>query len=418
MKRSVTAAVRRTRERAPWAPSGVLRAAIALRNVAIETYHGFRADRGLDLAGSLSFATLLLSVPLLATFSLLLAAFFRENVGGIVDLAGRVLPFQAERLSESLREFISESTTISGIGLAVLILSSIRMIFLVEGVFNAVWGAPRRRAWLQRVAIYALVLLAGSLLVGAIGLGVRRLHGSAVGGALLGSPEAEHAFRFALQWVALTLLYRFLPNAAVDWSAAALGGGIISIALEGLRAFFALYVQALSSMNLVTGSLALILLSLFSVYLLWVLILLGVELTRAIQVHAGRALEPGTVRAGRAENALRMLLRMSRSEATRFRDLYDEQEANAGIAEELLQCLAARGLVDGEPGSGYRLTRKPSRIRIAEVVEAVSPNLYAVSPLEEDPVARFLEPMFARLDRERRTLLSATLADLADRAKA
>jgi len=42
----------------------------SLRNIAMETFRGFRADRGLDLAGSLSFSTLLTAVPLLATFSL------------------------------------------------------------------------------------------------------------------------------------------------------------------------------------------------------------------------------------------------------------------------------------------------------------------------------------------------------------
>ena len=418
MKRNVTAIVQRTRARAPWAPSGIVRAAVMLRNVAVETFHGFRADRGLDLAGSLSFATLLLAVPLLATFSILLAAFFRENVSEMADLAGRVLPFRAERVSESLRQFIAESTTISGIGLVVLLFSSIRMIFLVEGLFNAVWGAPRRRALLQRIAIYSLVLLAGALLIGAIGLGIRRVQGSGMAGALLGSSLAEHSFRVALTWMALTLLYRFLPNAAVHLGAAAVASGVMSFAIEGLRVLFRIYVRTLRSMNLITGSLALILLSLFSVYLLWVFILLGVELTRAIQIASRRTTEANRTRAGRAENAIRMLLRLSRGEAKRFRDLYDEQEARADEAEEILQCLLARGLVEGDPGSGYRLGRKPTRITVGEVVESVSPNLYTLRPLADDRVALLLEPLFARLDKERRTLLSATLADLSGRARA
>ena len=95
----------------------------------------------------------------------------------------------------------------------------------MEGIFNAVWGAPRRRGWMPRIAIYSLMLLAMALLVGAIGLGLRRLQTSAVGAALLGSPGAENAFRFVLEWGALPLLYRFLPNAYVRWSAAAVAGG-------------------------------------------------------------------------------------------------------------------------------------------------------------------------------------------------
>jgi membrane protein len=415
MKRSVTAVVRRSRERVPWAPTGILRAGATVRNIVVETYDGFRADRGLDLAGSLSFATLLLAVPLLATFSLLLAAFFRENVAEIVDLANRVLPFHAARVSENLREFIAESTAITGIGLVILLASSMRMIFIVEGVFNAVWGAPRRRAWMPRIAIYSLVLLAGALLVGAIGLGIRRLQTASGAAALLGSSDAEHAFRFALQWGALTLLYRFLPNAYVHWSAAGVAGGIVSIALEVLRGFFGLYVHALSSMNLITGYLALILLFLFSVYLLWVLILLGVELTRAIQSHAGRDPAASGARAGRAENAIRMLLRLSRGEVHAFRELYDHQESDAAEAEKILNRLLDRGLVQGDPVVGYRLSRKPRQIRVAEVVDAISPDLFTISRQHEDRVALVLEPLFARLEKERRTLLGATLADLEER---
>jgi membrane protein len=415
MKRPVTLIIRRTRERAPWVPAGPLRAGVTLRNVIKETVDGFRADRGLDLAGSLAFTTLLLAVPLLATFSLLVAAFFRENVSEIVDLVNRILPYHAARVSENLREFIAESTAISGIGLAVLLLSSIRVVFVVEGTFNAVWGAPRRRDWVPRIAIYSLMLLALALLVGAIGLGLRRLQHSAVGAALLGSPAAEHAFRFALEWAALTLLYRFLPNAYVHGSAAAVAGGIIAIGLEVLRGLFGLYVHALSSMNLITGYLALILLSLLSVYLVWVLILLGVELTRAVQAHAGRPDRVPGRRAGRAENAVRMLLRLSQGERHAFRELYDEQQADAAEAEKVLKGLLAGGLIEGDPAEGYRLARKPWQITVAEVVQAISPDLWTISPGEEDRVVLVLEPLFARLEKERRSLLGATLADLQGR---
>ncbi len=415
MKKPITLIVQRARDKAPWAPAGILRAGLTLRNVLAETYNGFRADRGLDLAGSLAFATLLLAVPLLATFSLLAAAFFHENVAQIVDLVNRILPFHAERVSESLREFIAESTAITGIGLVILLVSSVRLVFIVEGIFNVVWGAPRRRDWLPRIAIYSLMLLVLALLVGAIGLGLRRLQHSSVAAAWLGSPEAEHAFRFALEWAALTLLYRFLPNAYVYASAAAVAGGSMAIGLELLRGLFGLYVHALSSMNLITGYLALILLSLLSVYLVWVLILLGVELTRAVQMHAGRSGASNGRRAGRAENAVRMMLRLAEGDAHAFRELYDGQEADAGEAEKILERLLAKGLIEGNPTDGYRLAHKPWQITVAEIVEAISPDLYTISPKAQDRVVLVLEPLFARLGKERRALLGATLADLEGR---
>ena len=117
----------------------------SLFEVVADTYRGFRADRGFDLAGSLSFTTLLTAVPLLAAFSIFLVTFFRENDDHIIAVVNALLPYQTVHLTQSLRDFIAESTAISGVGLAIVLVASVRLIFVVEGVFNAVWGAPRRR---------------------------------------------------------------------------------------------------------------------------------------------------------------------------------------------------------------------------------------------------------------------------------
>ena len=69
-------------------------------------------------------------------------------------------------------------------------------------------------------------------------------------------------------------------------------------------------------MNLITGSLAFRSSLIFRSTSSWVLILFGVELTRAVQSHAGRpAAATESQREGRAENAIRMLLRLSAAQA-------------------------------------------------------------------------------------------------------
>jgi membrane protein len=258
------------------------------RSVAAETLHGFVADRGGDLAASLAFSTLLAAVPLLATFSLLVAAFFEQNVNEILDVVNTLLPYHSARLTENLREFIAESRAISGIGFALLLFVSLRLAFIVEGVFNAVWGAPRRRAPLARVAIYSLVLFALGLLLGTVGLGLRHLRASSVGERLLGSPLLDAVSPFAIELVALLLLYRFLPNARVRWLPALAGAAFAALALELLRFLFGAYVRGLSRMNLITGSLTLVLFTLLSVYFVWILILLGVELASVLQKRMAR----------------------------------------------------------------------------------------------------------------------------------
>jgi len=408
----VTVVLERAKRRAPFVPEPILRVIVTVREVVVETFRGFAADRGADLAGSLAFTTLLTAVPLLATFSLFLAAFFKEKNDQVLEMVNRILPYHTVQLTQSLREFVAESTAISGIGLVLLIVASVRLIFIVEATFNAVWGAPKRRAWFQRIAIYSFALFSLALLVGALGSGAQLLRRFSLLESVLVSPFAEAFFPFAASFAMLTLLYHYLPNAYVRWTSAALAGLTIALLLELLRDVFARYVAALSRMNLITGSLSFLMLVLLSVFFVWVLILLGVELTHVLQTKIAKGRRGGRAGAGRAENAIRMLLKLAEGGIQRFRELYHQQEGSSVEAEKLLECLRDAGIVDGDTARGFALALPADKISIAKVVDAISPNLYSIRPEEDDRVAQVLQPLFARLDAERRAVLGATLADL------
>lgn len=409
--RNITQITQRAKRKLPILPEPLLRTLVTFREVFVATFRGFSADRGIDLAGSLAFTTLLTAVPLLATFSLFVAAFFKEKDTQVLEFINNILPYHTARITESLRDFVAESVALSGIGLVFLIVASVRLIFIVEATFNAVWGAPKRRAWLSRIAIYTFVLFALALLMGGIGANVETLRRFALLDAVLGSPDAIAIFPFLVEFASLTLLYRLLPHAHVHWTSAALAGAVVAGLLEVLRAIFGYYVDALSRMNLITGSLSLLMLSLLSVFFVWVLILLGVELTHVLQTKLKRR-RKGTAKAGRAENAIRMLLRLATGGTHRFRDLYKDQEASSVEAEKILECLREAHLVEGDVGHGFVLSERPEDITVAHVVEAISPDLYTITSEEEDKVVKVLQPLFERLDAERRALLDATLADL------
>src|SRR4029453_13963764 len=186
----VTMVVQRTKRRVPLLPEALLRPIVLVREVVLETFRGFTADRGVELPRPPPFTTLLTAVPLLATFSLFLAAFFKEKNDQVLELVNRILPYHTAQLTENLREFVAESTAISGIGLVVLIVASVPLIFIVEATFNAVWGAPKRRAWFQRIAIYSFALFSFALLLGAIGSGVQILRKFSFLESVLVSPFA------------------------------------------------------------------------------------------------------------------------------------------------------------------------------------------------------------------------------------
>jgi len=377
-----------------------------LATVVLETIRGFRADRGIDLAASLAFTTLLTAVPLLATFSFFIAAIFDENDAQLLESLGSILPYHTDFVTQNLRRFVAESKALSGIGFVLLIVASVRLIFAVERLFNAVWGAPRRRAWVTRVVLYLFVLLVLSVLIGGLGSSLRSRFPA------IEAPLPAGASSFLIEIAALTLLYRYLPNAHVHWRSAGIAGLVVAILLELLRALFGLYVDALSRMNLVTGTMTLVLFVLISIYFVWALILLGVELTHVLQKTIRRGRRNRGSGPGRAENAIRMLLRLASGGNHDFTALYGEQEASSVEAEGLLEQLKATGLIEGDRAHGFVLAKRPEEITVARVVQAISPNLYTITPDEKDHVARMLAPLFEHLDAERRAVLGATLADL------
>jgi membrane protein len=390
------------------------KAAWTLRRVVSETFRGFRADRGLDLAASLAFATLLTAIPLLVTFSLFLATFFRENDGQILAVVNAILPYQTSRLTKSLGDFVSESTAISTVGLILLVIASVRLIFVVEGVFNAVWGAPRRRRRLTRLILYTFALVALGLVLGGIFWGLKALRQYVEMDSVLNSPAVAAAAPFLLKALFLTLLYRYLPNARVRMTAAAIAGATVALLLELLRLCFTLYVEGLLRMNLITGSLALLFFAILSLYFAWVLILLGVELTHVLQAEID-GYASSRLREGRAERAIRMLLRMSSLEPAPLAELEPHPTSPSAETIGILEELKRAGILAGDPVAGFRLAMPGREITLARVVEALSPDLYHVNPHREDRIAMVLEPLFYRLDAERRAVLNATLADLRPR---
>jgi membrane protein len=392
----------------------LLKSGWSIRSVAAETLRGFRADRGLDLAGSLAFTTILTAVPLLATFSLFLVTFFKENDEQILSIVNEVLPYQTARLTQNLRDFIAESTAISGVGLVLLIVASVRLVFVVEGVVNAVWGAPRRRAKVSRVILYTFALLGLGLVLGGISWGVRAMRRYVEGDSILNNIAFAAAAPFLLKALVLTLLFRYMPNARVRLAPAAIAGATVAMALELLRLVFTLYVDAMLRMNLITGSLAFALIVILSLYFAWVLILIGVELTHVLQMQAPGA-EAERRREGRAEKAVRMLLRMSTGDPAPLKELEPNPDTAPAEALEILDDLKRGGLVEGNEVTGFRLARSGREITVASVLDALSPGFYQVNPYRQDRVALVLEPVFYRLDSERRRLLSCTLAELRPR---
>lgn len=382
------------------------------RRVLVQTLKGFYADRGDDLAASLTFSTLVMAVPLVATLAMLLATFFRQNDRAILDAINFALPYQSARITANLREFIDSAKAVSGIGLVALIATSLRLIFIIENTVNHVWGAPKRKRLLARVATYTMGLFIGALLIGELLTGLAELRKRAVFESLFTSAVVDRFFATLVVAAALTLLYKFIPNAPVSWPSAAIAAGIVALLLRVIKLGFALYFKVFHTINIIYGSLSLVLLLLIALFLFWELVLAGVELTFVLD--AGRIATLTREGEGRAELAVRLLLRAAKAPAG-----LDDLQKDLGRPSAEIDALAAQlrqdGLLEGVREETFTVPLPLEGIPLSRVVTAVSPDLLSVGPEGTDRVARILRRTFRKLSAERDFALNVTLGDIAGR---
>ncbi len=382
--------------------------------MAVQTAKGFYADRGDDLAASLTFSTLLMAVPFAATTALLLATFFQENDHAILDAINFALPYQSARITANLREFIDSAKAVSGIGLIALLATSLRLIFIIENTVNHVWGAPKRKRFVARLATYTLGLFIGALLIGELISGLGELRKRAVFESLFTSAVADRLFATLVVAAALTLLYKFIPNAPVSWPSAAIAAVIVALLLRFIKVAFAAYFKLFHTINIIYGSLSLVLLLLLSLFLFWELVLAGVELTFVLD--AGRIATAAREGEGRAELAVRLLLRAAApGPPVRPEDLQRELRRSVVEIESLAAQLREDGLLAETREPGYTLAQPLSRIPLSRVITAVSPDLLCVGPEGTDRIARILRRLFRKLSAEQDAVLNVTLGDLAPR---
>jgi membrane protein len=383
-----------------------------VRRVLVQTLKGFYADRGDDLAASLTFSTLVMAVPLAATLAMLLATFFRQNDRAILDAINFALPYQSARITANLREFIDSAKAVSGIGLVALIATSLRLIFIIENTVNHVWGAPKRKRLLARVATYTMGLFIGALLIGELLTGLAELRKRALFENLFTSAVVDRFFATLVVAAALTLLYKFIPNAPVSWPSAAVAAVIVALLLRVIKVGFTLYFKAFPTINIIYGSLSLVLLLLIALFLFWEFVLAGVELTFVLD--AGRLKSLAREGEGRAELAVRLLLRAAAGSPARLEDLQRDLGRPAAEIEALAAQLREDGLLAGVREEGFTVPVRLDHITLSRVVSSVSPDLLSVAE-GSDRIARILRRSFRKVVAERDVVLNFTLADVAGR---
>ncbi|HTS54740.1 MAG TPA: YihY family inner membrane protein [Burkholderiales bacterium] len=380
--------------------------------------HRIREDRCLQVAGSLTFTTLLALVPLITIGVTVFSTFplFAGFSGAIRQfVVTNLMPASAGRvITVYMQQFADNAGRLTTWGIAILGVSAVLTMLTIDRAFNTIWRVRRPRTLLNRLLIYWAVLTVGPLLIGA-SLSVTSWLLTLSMGIVRGAEEAElvllRVVPLILTCAAMAFLYRMVPSRRVDTRDAVAGGALAGLAFEGMKAAFGAYVRAVPTYKLVYGAFASFPIFLLWIYLSWLVLVLGAEFTAALPY-----LRTGGVRLKRrpgeqfleAARLLRHLYQAHRGgRVTRTEELRVGLRLPFEECEQLLDRLAAAGWVAPTTGDGWVLARDAAEIRLADVYR----EFVFRSDLAEGAEPSF-ESLVAQLTRDAHETLSMNLETL------
>jgi membrane protein len=245
-------------------------------------------------AAALTYTSLLSLVPLMTVALAIFSAFpvsdrLFQRVQDFVFQ--NFVPTFGELLQQHLAEFIDKASHLTGPGAVFLLVVALLMMANIDRALNMIWEVRRTRSPASQFLIYWAVLSLGPILIGVsvlvtsyvISLPIlSEATSTGLGRRLLGlAPVAASA-------VAFTLLYAVVPNRRVEFAHALVGGVFAALLFELAKRGFALYITQFATYEAIYGALAMVPIFLVWLYLSWIVVLLGAEVTHCLGIYRWR----------------------------------------------------------------------------------------------------------------------------------
>ncbi|MEQ6289646.1 YihY family inner membrane protein [Vogesella sp. GCM10023246] len=334
-------------------------------------------QRVLQVAGSLTFTTLLALVPLLTIALTVMSAFpvFSDySTRFKVMLLSTLVPeFAGKVITVYMRQFADNAEKLTAAGIVMLGVTSLMLMSTVERTFNSIWGVRRARPWLQQSMVYWTVLTLGPLVLGGGLLGWRLLfkttHIERISPLLDESLQALGSI--GLTMLVLALLFRILPNRYVPLKHAMLGGLVTAILLEATKLVFGFYIGEIANYQLVYGAFASLPILLLWLFCLWLVVLMGAVLTASFSYWEGAAWKRRNEPRRRFLDAVEALVMLDHAQddglALRPEDLRREVKVGYDELGSVLDKLAQAGYVQRGAGDSWVLLKRAEHILLADV---------------------------------------------------
>ncbi|BDQ32829.1 YihY/virulence factor BrkB family protein [Pseudodesulfovibrio portus] len=377
---------------------------------------GFASNQTIIRAAALTFTTILSIVPFLAVAFSISKGFGLQNTEFIRTLILKLTTGRVE-VADKIIEYIDRTNVqaLGWVGVATLLFTVFSLVGTTEKAFNTIWNVRKGRSPWRKVAdFFPVILICPLVLIIASSFNISLQQQEMVSGLL--SVEAigflESVFLKLTPYVLITLafmfMYAFIPYAKVNLSAALIGGVVGGVLWQMAQWLYINWQIGAAKYNAIYGSFAQLPLLLIWIYISWVIVLFGSQVSYAwqnINSFTKQRYFGQATPYERQKLAVLMMIIL----AKRFRDgspLPSVQEYSDGLMAPAplvtsLFCLLQRAgyvvLTDAVGQEVYAPARALDQVRVLDIVKVV--NMEGVLRVYEEFSQKFgfLDNMFGEL---------------------
>lgn len=240
-------------------------------------------------AAYLTFTSLFAVVPVMTvTYSILALIPQLKGVGLEIQqyMFQHFVPSSSHQLQQYLASFAEQAANLTGIGLVMLVVTSVMMLRHIEKAFNRIWHVTESRKGMSGLLLYWAFLSIGPLLMGVAFAIPSYVASQALLSDLTGETYSSELFVRMLPLImsacAFSLAYVAIPNTPVPVRHGLAGGVLAALCFEVARRLLASFVGHFPSYQLIYGAFAAVPLFLLWIYISWSILLLGAEFVQAL----------------------------------------------------------------------------------------------------------------------------------------
>jgi membrane protein len=307
------------------------------------------------------------------------------------------------KLTQYLDELVGKFFTgvnkgsITLLSVAIVLWAALALLSTIEKTFNNIWHVARGRNFLQRTINYWALLTLGPLLLG-LGIYANTQYATL---AQLQKTILSHIAPTLLSYIvavaAFFFLYFILPNTKVKTKAAIWGAAIAALVWIAAKSIFGYCVTELKLYNTVYGAMALVPMTVFWIYITWLTVLFGLQLTFTTQ-HL-KSLDAAEIAASRKTDeyfiandltAINIVREIAAAFETNKAPVSPEVicsklDIPPEFGEKILNHLVDKELIarTSDPKVGFLPAKDPANIRLSDISEAIAAAGFAQSAADQ-----------------------------------